>query len=61
MGVPQSLASRTQHTICHSSAEGELMALGSGLNESIHIMQLIKEVQHGINQHIFDIPDHTDP
>ena len=46
--------------IC-SSAEVELMALGSGLNESIHIMQLIKEVQHGMKQHIFDIRDHTGP
>ena len=31
------------------------------VNESIHIMQLIKEVQLGTKQHIFDIPDHTDP
>ena len=34
LGVPLSFASRTQHTICHSSAEAELMALGSGLNAS---------------------------
>ena len=44
-----------------SSPEAELMALGSGLNKSIHIMELIKEVQHGMRQHIFDIPDHIDP
>ena len=41
LDTPLSLASRTQQTIYHSSAEGELMALGSGLNEAIHILQLL--------------------
>ena len=48
LGTPLSYASRTQATVTLSSAEAELMALSSGMAESLHLQQLIEELQPGM-------------
>ena len=53
LGTPLSCASRTQATVTLSSAEAELMALSSGMAESLHLQQLIEELQTGMNTTTF--------
>ena len=48
LGTPFSYASHTQQTATLSSAEAELMALSSGMAESLHLQQLIEELQTGM-------------
>ena len=48
LGTPLSYASRTQQTVTLSSAEAELMALSSGMAESLHVQQLLEELQTGM-------------
>ena len=37
--------SRTQSTVATSSAEAELYAIGLGISDSLHIYQLLQELQ----------------
>ena len=48
LATPLSYASRTQAAVTLSSAEAELMALSSGMAESLHLQQLIEERQTGM-------------
>ena len=48
LGTPLSYASRAQSTVTLSSAEAELMALSSGMAESLHLQQLIEELETGM-------------
>ena len=48
LGTPLSYASRAQQTVTLSSAEAELMALSSGMAESLHVQQLVEELQTGM-------------
>ena len=48
LGTPLSYASRTQQTVTLSSAEAELMALSSGMAESLHVQPLVEELQTGM-------------
>ena len=49
-GTPISYASRTKATMTLSSAEAEVMALSSGMAESLHLQQLIEELQTWVVQ-----------
>ena len=44
--VPLAFNSRTQSTVATSSAEAELYAIGLGISDSLHIYQLLQELQH---------------
>ena len=53
LGTPLSYSSRTQATVTLSSAEAKLMALSSGMAESLHLQQLIEELQTGMGTTTF--------
>ena len=43
--VPLAFNSRTQSTVAASSDEAELYAMGLGISDSLHIYQLLQELQ----------------
>ena len=54
LGVPLAFNSRTQSTVATSSAEAELYAIGLGIGDSLHIYQLLQELQQHLQRHTFD-------
>ena len=54
LGVPLAFNSRTQSTVATSSAEAELYAIGLGNSDSLHIYQLLQELQQHLQRKIFD-------
>ena len=50
LGVPLALNSRTQSTVATSSAEAELYAIGLGISHSLHIYQLLQELQQHLQR-----------
>ena len=58
-GTPLSYASRTQQTVTLSSAEAKLMALSSGIAESLHVQQLVEELQTGMCTTTFSYSNNT--
>ena len=56
--VPLAFNSRTQSTIATSSAEAKLYAIGLGISDSLHIYQLLPELQYHLQKHTFSIQHH---
>ena len=54
LGVPLGFNSRTQSTVATSSAEAELYAIGLGISDSLHIYQLLQELQQHLQKKTFD-------
>ena len=54
LGVPLAFNSRTQSTVATSSAEAELYAIGLGISGSLHIYQLLQELQQHLQRKTFD-------
>ena len=54
LGVPLAFKSRTQSTIATSSAEAELYAIGLSISDSLHIYQLLQELQQHLQRQTFD-------
>ena len=54
LGVPLAFNSRTQSTVATSSAEAELYAIGLGISDSLHIYQLLQELQQHLQRKTFD-------
>ena len=52
--VPLAFNSRTQSTVATSSAEAELYAIGLGISDSLHIYQLLQELQQHLQPPTFD-------
>ena len=52
--VPLAFDSRTQSTVATSSTEDELYAIGLGISDSLHIYQLLQELQHHFQRPTFD-------
>ena len=46
--------SRTQSTVATSSADAELYAIGLGISDSLHIYQLLQELQQHLQRKTFD-------
>ena len=54
LGVPLAFNSRAQSTVATSSAEAELYAIGLGISDSLHIYQLLQELQQYLQRQTFD-------
>ena len=54
LGVPLAFNSRTLSTVATSSAEAELYAIGLGISDSLHIYQLLQELQQYLEGPTFD-------
>ena len=54
LGIPLAFNSRTQSTVATSSAEAELYAIGLGISDSLHIYQLLQELQQHLQRQTFD-------
>ena len=52
--VPLTFNSRTHSTVATSSAEAELYTIGLGISDSLHIYQLLQELQHHHQRPTFD-------
>ena len=57
--VPLAFNSRTQSTVATSSAEADLYAIGLSISDSLHIYQLLQELQQHLQPPTFDFGDST--